>query len=422
MSEIIDLYESKVRSYCRSFPVTFDRAVGSRLHTTDGKAYVDFFAGAGALNYGHNHPRLKEALLSYIQKDGITHGLDMYTVAKERFLQSLNDVVLSPRGMKYKTMFTGPTGTNAVEAALKLARKVTGRANVVAFTNGFHGMTLGALAVTGNEVNRRGAGQLLPNVSRMPFDGYMGGELDSLGYLEAVLEDGSSGIPKPAAVILETVQAEGGVNPCSMDWLKRLAELVKRHGILLIVDDIQVGCGRTGPFFSFEETGIEPDMICLSKSLSGYGLPFAVVLLKPEHDQWLPGEHNGTFRGHNLAFVTATEALDFWRDDEITREVRRKEQIVTEHLDRIAEATGAVDRRGRGLIQGLEWTESETAGKVAHEAFARGLVVETAGFDGQVVKLLPALNIPDEDLEQGLSILEESAMAVTAGELATAGH
>lgn len=407
-----DRLESEVRSYCRSWPVVFDRAVGQHLYDTDGNQYLDFFSGAGALNYGHNDPAMKQALLDYVAGDGITHSLDAFTAAKERFLQRFDDIVLAPRDMEYKVMFPGPTGTNAVEAALKLARKATGRDSVVSFTNAFHGMTLGSLSVTGNSMKRQGAGVPLHNATNMPFDGYLGEEADTIAYFEAFLEDAGSGVDTPAGVIVETIQAEGGINVASMEWLVRLQDLCKRYGILFIVDDIQVGCGRTGPFFSFEEAGLDPDILCLSKSLSGYGLPMAITLVKPEYDLFSPGEHNGTFRGHNLAFVTATTALETrWTDDTLTKDVLRKGERVSAALHELADrhtAAGA-EARGRGLIQGVALTEQPSlAPKVARAAFERGLVIETSGPESEVVKLLPCLTIPDEDLEAGLGIVAEA--------------
>ncbi len=414
--ETINRLESEVRSYVRNFPAVFTHSRGARLIAEDGTEYIDFFAGAGVLNYGHNNPEIKSALMDYLAEDHIVHSLDMASSARARFLERFEEVILKPRGMDYKVQFPGPTGTNAVEAALKLARKVTGRQNVISFTNGFHGMTLGSLSVTGNSGKRAGAGVPLNNASQMPFDGYLGEDSDSsLELLERVLEDEGSGIDKPAAVILETVQAEGGVNVARMEWLKALSELLERHDVLLIVDDIQVGCGRTGPFFSFEAAGIQPDIICLSKSLSGFGLPFAITLLKPEHDQWSPGEHNGTFRGHNLALVTATKALDYWTDGELTGDVERKTEIIESRLDALAERVSVrATRRGRGFIQGLAFDDVELAGKISAECFKHGLVIETAGIDDQVLKLLPPLTIADEDLEKGLSIIERAVMKVAS--------
>jgi diaminobutyrate-2-oxoglutarate transaminase len=415
--ETFDRLESEVRGYVRSFPAVFDRAEGARLFDEEGRAYLDFFAGAGVLNYGHNPPRLRAELLEYIERGGVTHSLDMASAAKRRFLERFEEVILAPRGLSYKVQFPGPTGTNAVEAALKLARKVTGRQNVMAFTDGFHGMTLGSLATTGNAAKRAGAGVPLGHVSRMPFDGFLGDGVDTLDVVRAYLEDSSSGMDLPAAAIVETVQAEGGVKPASFEWLRGLADLLAEHGVLLIVDDIQVGCGRTGPFFSFEPAGITPDVVCLSKSLSGYGLPLAVVLIKPEHDVWEPGEHNGTFRGHNPAFVTATAALSFWEDDELSRQVEAKAAHVSDWLRAVAQrhAGAGATVRGRGLIQGIAFDDPEAAARVSEECFRRGLVIETAGPKSEVLKLLPPLTIGDEALDQGLEILEASIDQVLSG-------
>ncbi|NLE88503.1 MAG: diaminobutyrate--2-oxoglutarate transaminase [Myxococcales bacterium] len=412
--EIVHRLESEVRSYCRSFPVVFQRAQGAELFDERGRSYLDFFAGAGTLNYGHNDPTLKERLIEYIAGSGITHGLDMTTSAKCRFLELFEARILKPRKLDYKVMFPGPTGANAVEASLKLARKVTGRSNVISFTNAFHGMTLGALAATGNGEKRAGAGVALSGVTRMPFDGYLGPTVDTLDYLEKALDDPSSGVDAPAALIVETIQAEGGVNVGSIPWLRRLERIARSCGALLIVDDIQVGCGRTGPFFSFERAGLKPDIVCLSKSLSGYGLPLAVVLMRPELDVWKPGEHNGTFRGHNLAFVTAAAALEtYWADDELTRAVDRRATIVGAALGALA-AQFPAEVRGRGLIQGLLFQDPELASRAARKAFERGLVIETAGPRDEVLKVLPPLTISDEQLSRGLEIMSASVAATLA--------
>ena len=329
---IFEEVESEVRSYCRSFPAIFARGEGSYLYDQDNVAYLDFFSGAGALNYGHNPPAMKKRLLEYIEANGITHSLDMSSIAKARFLEKFRDTVLLPRNMHYKVQFPGPTGTNAVESSLKLARKVTGREKILFFTQAFHGMTLGSLSISGNMFKREGAGLSLTNTICMPYDGYFGEEADTIEYMDRMLESSGSGVDLPAAAIVETVQAEGGLNAASQQWLERLEALCRKYGMLLIVDDIQAGCGRAGSFFSFENMNLEPDIVCLSKSISGYGLPMALCLIRPDIDIWEPGEHNGTFRGNNLAFITATEAIDHWKTPAFPAEIMRKSQVVEKRL------------------------------------------------------------------------------------------
>ncbi|MEZ5215845.1 MAG: aminotransferase class III-fold pyridoxal phosphate-dependent enzyme [Ilumatobacteraceae bacterium] len=265
--------ESQVRSYCRRFPVTFRSARGSELFDESGRRYIDFLAGCSALNYGHNDPDLTEALLAYVSEGGIVHGLDLQTSAKERFLATLHDTVLRPAGLDHRVQFTGPTGTNAVEAALKLARKVTGRPNVIAFTHGYHGVTLGSLAVTGNRTHRGSESFPMLGAQHAFFDGYLGPDVDTSEILDALLSDPASGWEPPAAILVETVQGEGGLNAASPEWLRSVAAIARRHGALLIVDDIQAGCGRTGPFFSFADAGVVPDLVTLSKSISGLQPP-----------------------------------------------------------------------------------------------------------------------------------------------------
>lgn len=410
---VIETHESEVRSYCRSWPTIFDRAVGSVMWDTDGRRFIDFFAGAGALNYGHNDPTLKQALLDYVAHDGVIHSLDMFTKAKADFLETFDEVILKPRGLDYKVQFPGPTGTNAVEAALKLARKVKGREQIVSFTNAFHGMTLGSLAVTGNSMKRGGAGIPLAHSTPMPFCNYLD-EGSGLSYFESLLADSGSGLDLPAAVIVETVQGEGGINVASFAWLRRLSELCRDNDILLIIDDIQMGCGRTGPFFSFEPAGITPDIVTMSKSISGYGLPMAITLIRPELDVWEPGEHNGTFRGHNPAFVTGAAALRrFWSDDALTSDVEAKAKLIEGAMLSIAGTTPGTDTRGRGFAQGLVFEDPAMAGHVVKACFERGLLLETSGPEGEVVKAMPALTISEDELNEGLDILAAAVAEVT---------
>ncbi|OZU90695.1 diaminobutyrate--2-oxoglutarate transaminase [Virgibacillus indicus] len=405
--------ESAVRSYSRGWPTVFTKAKGYKLWDTDEKEYIDFFAGAGTLNYGHNDNAMQQKMIEYIQSDGIIHSLDMGTTPRKDFLERFKEVILTPRNLDYKIMFPGPTGTNTVESALKIARKVTGRETVISFTNAFHGMTIGSLSVTGNSFKRRGAGIPLHHSVSMPFDNYVDGH-DSIVYLERFLEDSGSGVALPAAIILETVQGEGGINAARMDWLKKVEELCKRWDILLIIDDVQAGNGRTGTFFSFEPAGIDPDIVCLSKSIGGIGLPMAITLIKPEHDIWGPGEHNGTFRGNNLAFITAAEALKNWENDEFSKAVQEKGDFLKKAVEMLIEKYPELngEARGRGLMQGIAIGKEGLASDICAEAFKRGLIVETSGPDDEVVKFLPPLIIDEEGLEKGLQLLEDSIQHV----------
>lgn len=402
--------ESEVRSYCRRFPRVFATAKGHLLTDEQGNNFIDFLSGAGVLNYGHNNEVILARVLGYLQENGIIQGLDLHTIAKREFLEAFERFILLPRQLDYKVQFTGPTGSSAVEAAMKLARKIKQRPGIAAFTNAYHGMSIGALGATGNGTMRRAAGVVLSNVQRFPFDGFLGEGTDTLPHIAAMLSEPGSGVDLPAAFLLETVQAEGGLKVASRAWLLELAELAKRHDILLIVDEIQTGCGRTGSFFSFEDYGIVPDIVCLSKSIGGIGFPMALVLMERSLDQWKPGEHIGTFRGNNLAFVAATAALAaFWQNQDFERETRRKARIVGNRLAGIAARwPDKIRVRGRGMIQGLEWNDESAADAVSELAFQSGLIVETCGPRDQVLKLLPPLTIEDSGLIEGLDILDDA--------------
>ena len=406
---IFEELESEVRGYIRSFPAVFEQAKGSFLYDEQGNRFIDFFAGAGTLNYGHNNPAVSEALIRYLESDGIVHGLDKATVAKKNFLQKFRDTILAPRNLEYKVQFTGPTGTNSVETALKLARMVKRRSNIIAFTNSYHGLSMGSLAVTGNSFYRDESYGVRVNSAFVPYDGYFGDEINTLDYLRRLLEDQSSGVDLPAAIIVETVQGEGGIHVASREWLQGLERLCREYDILLIVDDIQMGNGRTGSFFSFERAGITPDMVTMSKSIGG-GLPMAILLMRPELDQWQPGEHTGTFRGNNLAFIAAAKLLEYWDTPDFANGIEQKgEQLrlmLGEVVEKYPEAGGEL--RGVGMVWGIEFMDAAFAGEVSEEAFANSLVIETAGANGQVIKFLPALTIDEATLKEGVEIIDRA--------------
>jgi diaminobutyrate-2-oxoglutarate transaminase len=404
-------YESEIRAYARVYPAVFVKGDNSRQTDEEGKEYIDFYAGAGVLNFGHNNPKIISAVIAYLQSGGVLHTLDMMTPPKREFIKAFVQTILEPKGMNYKLQFMGPTGTNAVEAALKLARRVTGRTHVVAFNQGFHGMTLGSLACTANEYFRNAAGVPLGMVTHWPFETNQGGGIESLKTLRAMYENGSSGAEKPAAFIVEVLQAEGGVNLASKEWLQELQQLARDVGALLIVDDIQSGCGRTGSYFSFEDCDIDPDIITLAKGLGGIGTPMAMNLVKAKHDNhWQPGEHTGTFRGQNISFIAGREALRYFEDDELMSETRRKGKLMAQCLDGIA--TQYADKgfvvRGKGMMQGLDIGDGALGKAIANDCFENGMLFGPCGVGGSVLKLIPPLTIPDEDLTQGLAIFSDA--------------
>ena len=408
--EVFTRHESNVRSYCRRFPAVFSRAQDSRVYDVDGNFYLDLLSGAGTLNYGHNNPAIVDPVILYLSNNGIVHGMDMYTEAKADFIQTFHDRILVPRKMHYKLQFPGPTGANAVEAAFKLARKRTGRRTIVSFTNAYHGMTMGALAATANCPMNAGTASVRDGVIFMPYDGFLPA-IDCIEVVEGMMRGVVSKVDAPAAFIFETIQGEGGLNTATAKWIKRLGALADEIGALLIVDDIQAGNGRTGTFFSFEDFGISPDLILLSKSLSGFGTPLSLVLVKPEVDVWSPGEHTGTFRGNNLAFIGATAAIEsYWRDETLSSRVSRNAALVAESLSAIVSELpkGVAFVKGRGLFQGIGFSDTSVARLVSKRLFGAGFIVETCGPNDEVLKFLPPLTISHEDLTHALTQVAET--------------
>jgi len=412
--QIFEQWESEVRGYCRLYPTVFTSASNARQKDENGKSYIDFFAGAGVLNFGHNNASMKRALIDFIERDGIAHSLDMYTDVKREFITRFVDTIVKPRGWNHKLQFMGPTGTNAVETALKLARKVTGRRTIVAYEHGFHGMTLGSLACTANAYFRNAAGVPLDHVVRQPFGSDevpLEQALAWVDQLRAMYEDSSSGLEPPAAFLIEPIQAEGGVHVARPEWLRAVQELAGDLGALVIYDDIQAGCGRTGSYFSFDGFGVEPDIVTLAKGVGGFGTPMAMNLVKPEYDKhWSPGEHTGTFRGQGLSFVAGVEALKYFDDDELMNAVKANGETMRERVESIAKkhGSGGFSVRGRGMMQALDVGDGELAKHIASTSFENGLLIGACGTGGRTLKLIPPLTIPEADLAEGLDILEQS--------------
>lgn len=407
-------YESKVRSYCRHFPVVFTEAKGALLKDENGKEYIDFFCGAGAVNYGHNNPYIKQKMTDYLMTDGIIHALDMYTVPKREFINTFEEKIIQPKGLNYKIQFCGPTGTNAVEASVKLARKIKGRSNIFAFMGCFHGMTLGALSLTSEMYARNGAGVNLNDVTHIPAP-YMFENFNVIEYMQTLIDDDHSGVEKPAALIMETVQAEGGIRVFEKDFIRKVRDFCDKNDILMIVDDIQVGCCRTGSFFSFERAQIVPDMVVMSKSIGGIGMPMAILLMKPELDIWKPAEHNGTFRGNQLSLIAGKASFDWLIDNNVEAETIRKGEIIKDYITKtVLNIDNRIKLRGIGLIWGIDFSEidSSLAEKVIEKCFENKLICECAGRNGSVFKIMPPLVIEDNLLFKGLEIVTESIKTV----------
>ncbi|MDW3191884.1 MAG: diaminobutyrate--2-oxoglutarate transaminase [Cytophagales bacterium] len=395
----IEDFESNVRFYSRLFPTVFSTGKGCFLVDTDGEQYFDFFSGSGSLNYGHNEPEMKGAMIDYLMKDGIINSLDQATEAKQAFMRAFQDNVLEPRGMMYKMQFCGPTGTNSIEAAIKLARKYTKREKIVYFQNSFHGMTYGSMSVSGMR-SRATHPDYFKQTVEIPF----AQDDPNLVALDNLISN-SDPNEMPAAILLEIVQAEGGMNVAPTLWLQQLQEIAKQHGILIIVDDIQAGCGRTGTFFSFEPSGLSPDIICLSKSLSGLGLPFAMNLLKDHLDCWNAGEHNGTFRGNNLAFITGAKASEYWKTDEFQNSVQEKARLIDGFFDYLNHQS-SYQLKGRGLMRGLFVGNAERAEDLQVKLFENNVLVDICGKNSDILKLMPPINISKKELLNGLEVIK----------------
>ena len=411
--------ESNARTYPRHLPIGIAEAQGSFVKDVDGNVFIDFLAGAGVLSLGHNHPDLVRAIID--QLGLLTHGLDFPTPIKDEFVEAQLSMLPSSMRERMKVHFCGPTGANAVDAAVKLCKTATGRGDLVSFQGGFHGSSHAAMALTGLVEQKQPVPNGMPGVHFFPFSYCsrcpVGLRPDScqtncVGYVERSLRDGNGGIPRPGAVILELVQGEGGVVPASADFVRRLRALTRELDIPLIVDEVQTGCGRTGTWFAFEQYDIEPDVIVASKALSGIGTPVAMILYDERLDVWAPGAHTGTFRGNQLAFAAGTAALRVIRRDDVLGNVTRRGQQVAARLTELAPNPWVREVRGVGLMWGVEVAEPHTGrpdGELARQIQARalraGLIVEVGGREDCVVRMLPPLNVTAEVVDRACSIL-----------------
>ncbi|NWA08735.1 diaminobutyrate--2-oxoglutarate transaminase [Pseudomonas gingeri] len=411
-------FESNVRSYPRKLPLAIAKAHGVWVTDVEGNRYLDCLAGAGTLALGHNHEAIMGALDSFLSSGMPMHTLDLTTPVKDAFSEILLGL-LPGQGRDYCLQFCGPSGADAVEAALKLAKTFTGRNNVISFSGAYHGMTHGALALTGNTAPKNAIATLMPGVQFLPYPHEyrcplgIGGEAgtEALGYyFRQFIEDVESGVSLPAAVIVEAVQGEGGVNSAPASWLRTLREVTHQHGILLILDEVQAGFARTGRMFAFEHAGIEPDIIVMSKAVGG-GLPLAVLGIKRQFDAWAPGNHAGTFRGNQMAMATGLATLQVLREQNLAARAEVRGQWLKDQLQSLQQRYPAIGQvRGRGLMLGIEIVDErlpadrlgsfpmapDLAVAIQQHCFRQGLLLERGGRNGNVIRLLPPLIIDEE--------------------------
>ncbi|MBP5685330.1 MAG: diaminobutyrate--2-oxoglutarate transaminase family protein [Candidatus Methanomethylophilaceae archaeon] len=430
-------YESSARSYPRKFPVAIMKAKGSWVEDIEGKRYLDFLNGAGTLALGHNDDEVSQAMIELIQSGASLHMLDLVTPMKDEFVQALFSIVPKELAEKAKVQFCSPSGSDATEAAIKLCKTATGRSTIIAFSGGYHGMSHGAMALTGNLNAKSKVPNIMPGVQFMPYPySYrcpmgLGGEAGSkacINYFERLLKDPESGVIKPAAVILEAIQGEGGVIPAPVEFLQAVRRITKELDIPLICDEIQCGMGRSGKVFAFEHAGIVPDVILISKAVGG-GQPMSVVVYDKKLDAWTAGAHAGTFRGNQLAMAAGKIVIERISKPGFLDEVTRKGNRMKEGLLKLQKEVSIIgDVRGTGLMLGIEFInpngpkdimgtpmpDGDITARVQRMCLENGLIMEKGGRFGSVMRCLCALTITDEEIDQALAIFSKVVKEVDA--------
>ncbi|MDI1464930.1 diaminobutyrate--2-oxoglutarate transaminase family protein [Catellatospora sp. KI3] len=417
--------ESNARTYPRHLPIALAEGSGSYVRDVDGNVFIDFLTGAGVLSLGHNHPELVRVVAQQVAT--LTHALDFPTPAKDDFVDAQLSMLAPGLRERMKVHFCGPTGANAIEAAIKLCKTATGRGDIVSFQGGYHGGSHAAMALSGLVAQKRPIANGVPGVHFFPYSYCnrcpVGLRPDSCqtncaALLENALLDPNGGIPLPAAVLLELVQGEGGVIPADHDFVRRVRALTRALDIPLIVDEVQTGCGRTGTWFAFEQYDIEPDVIVAAKALSGIGTPVAIIMYDERLDVWAPGAHTGTFRGNQLAFAAGAEAVRIIHRDGVLANVAARGEQLAARLLPLREHPAVREVRGRGLMWGIELADpgdGRTAGELARQvqayALRHGLIIELGGRDDCVVRILPPLNVDAPTVDTACQVLLEAVRA-----------
>ena len=431
-------HESNAKTYARNIDIILTRGEGSRLFDQDNRAYLDCLASAGALPLGHNHPYVMERVQRFLRDGHPLQALDIATPAKIEFMTQLLRALPEPFARHAKVQFCGPSGSDAVESALKLFKTATGRRSVLAFHGAYHGQTMGALSLMGNIKPKQAvSGQMsevhflpYPNAYRCPF-GVGGTESErlSLAYIANILEDPESGITKPAAIILEAVQGEGGCVPASAAWLQGIRALTLQHDIPLVIDEVMTGLCRTGTRFAHEIGGIVPDAIVLSKAVGG-GFPLALLAYQERFDTWQPGAHAGTFRGNQIAFAAGAATMEYMLENGIEARVQAVGAVLRNGLEALQHAHPVIgDVRGRGLMLGVEIIDPDAKptaystapaadGQLAHaikiECLKQGLIIENGGRHSSVLRFLPPLILTEDEAGEIVACFARALESVEA--------
>ncbi|KRB87227.1 diaminobutyrate--2-oxoglutarate transaminase [Duganella sp. Root198D2] len=423
--------ESNARSYPRRLPLAIQRAEGIHVTDMDGKTYYDCLAGAGTLALGHNHPAVVDAIKATLEQKLPLHTLDITTPLKEAFVDELFSSLPQEFAQEARVHFCAPTGADAIEAALKLAKIATGRSGVLSFHGGYHGSTHATMSLSGTLHQKGDIPGLMPEVQFLPYPysyrcpfgvGGEQGQKLSARYIRNLLGDPESGVRPPAAMILEVVQGEGGAIPAPLEWLREMRRITEEHGILLIIDEVQTGFGRTGKLFAFEHAGIVPDILVLSKAIGG-SLPLSVLVYRKQFDCWKPGAHIGTFRGNQLAMATGLASLQHIRRENLVEHAAQRGLQLTARLQELQRGVPQIGEvRGRGLMIGVEIVDGQgrtdalgqpladpaLASAIQRKCFQQGLILELGGRHGAVVRFLPPLIITEAQVDIVAGIFAEA--------------
>jgi diaminobutyrate-2-oxoglutarate transaminase len=415
--------EGNIVTYPRKMPIALKRAKGAIIEDVDGNRFIDFFSGCGVLNVGHSNPYVLEAVRK--QQEELVHCLDFPTENKMGFIRKIR-ALLGEEGSTFKVSFCGPTGSDAIEAAIKLAKHATRRTGIIAFQGSYHGMTSGALSVTSDFSLRDRLGPLIPDVHFIPYSYCYRCpfkkepslcELECAEYLEFVLNNPHGGVAKPAAILVEPIQGEGGTIVPKEGFLKRICEIAHRHGVLVIFDEVQCGFYRTGKFLGFQHEDAQPDIITLSKGLGGIGFPISAILYKQSIEAWGPGDHIGTFRGNQVSIAAGSSALDFIEKYNLDQYVEDIGQYLLEQLEIMSADNPFIGNvRGRGLFMGIEYVRDkesrqpfpEIVDKIRDACFQKGLLFERGGHFGNVIRFIPPLIVTKEIIDNALAIFKEA--------------